>query len=258
MKRTNMETTLNVKLIARTTVFDDTYLPNQGAILSTYASKQCYSGNEFELDKETIQAKKDKRYTDLITKVAASGHLSVLEHGSASFLITGVSRALSHQLVRHRLASYTQQSQRYTNMEDFSYIVPDSIKKIPEAHETYKQLMEQINTSYKKLEEYMLNADVNNYKEDIRFILPNACTTQLVMTMNYRELGDFLSKRMCTRAQWEIRTLAKKIFDIMNNVEPKLFGPIGIFKGAKCKNVGFCTEVKTCGKKKRLNITHSI
>lgn len=244
-----METKLNVSILAHTTVFDDTFLPNQGAALSTFAAKQCYTADKFNIDQEKIQAQNDKHYLNLLSRVADSGHMSVLEHGSVTFLITGVSRTLSHQLVRHRLASYTQQSQRYTNMQEFNYVVPESIKNNIKAYSLYEHTIADLKETYKTLIELLEADNVKNAKEDARFILPNACTTQLVMTMNYRELGDFLGKRMCKRAQWEIRELATEIYKLMNKYEPYIFGPNSIYKGPKCENLGYCNERNSCGRK---------
>lgn len=244
-----METKLNVSILAHTTVFDDTYLPDQGAVLSTFAAKQCYNSTKFDINTEKVQAKNDKHYLNLLGKVTDSGHMSVLEHGSVTFLITGVSRALSHQLVRHRIASYTQQSQRYTNMEEFNHVVPESIKNNKQAYSLFKRTMVDLKEAYKELVELLEADKIKGAKEDARFVLPNACATQLVMTMNYRELGDFLGKRMCNRAQWEIRELATEIYKLMNKYEPTLFGPNGVFKGPKCENLGYCNECNSCGRK---------
>lgn len=243
-----MKLKFDVKLIAYTKLNEEE-LPNlslssidQGATLSSIAASQCYSAGKYDLSEADFSVN-----PELTQKVAESGHTSILEHASASFLITGVSRALSHQLVRHRLASYTQQSQRYTDQSSFDFVVPPSIESTPEAYMIYCEYMEQTQAAYQQLLDIMVK---NGYKkekiqQDIRFILPNAATTQLVMTMNYRELGHFLGERMCTRAQWEIRNLASRIFELMSAKEPLVFGKI--FKGAKCYNLGFCPEKKSCG-----------
>ena len=248
-----MQQNLSVKLIAHT-ILDSIQYKNlygdcdQGNLLSSIAAAQCYNPGIYDTDRELVDE-------DLTQRVASSGHTSILEHGSASFLISGVSRVLSHQLVRHRIASYTQQSQRYTDQSDFEFIVPPTIAKVPEAYEYYLHFMKQTQEGYKTLLDIM---ERNGYKkkdiqQDVRFILPNACSTQLVMTMNFREFGDFLGKRMCTRAQWEIRRLANEIFGILSQYEPKIFGPNGVFKGPKCLNQGYCDEGRRCcGKMKTL------
>lgn len=249
-----MKLKFDVKLIAYTRLNEEE-LPNlsllstnQGAALSSIAASQCYSAGKYLLSEADFSTD-----PELTQKVAESGHTSILEHASASFLITGVSRALSHQLVRHRLASYTQQSQRYTDQSNFEYVVPPSIQNTPEAYAIYVEYMKNTQETYKRLLDIITQKN-HAYKktavqQDIRFILPNAATTQLVMTMNYRELGHFLSERMCTRAQWEIRNLASKIFDLMIAKEPLVFSPRGIFKGSKCYNLGYCPEKKSCGLK---------
>lgn len=247
-----MQRTLSVSLIAHTALdtlnYPDLYGDyDQGNLLSSIAAAQCYHPGTYDIKSETVDG-------ELTQRVASSGHTSILEHGSASFLISGVSRVLSHQLVRHRIASYTQQSQRYTDQSNFDFIIPPSIEKVPEAKEYYLKHMSQVQDGYKTLLDIM---ERNGYKkkdiqQDVRFILPNACSTQLVMTMNYRELGDFLGKRMCTRAQWEIRYLAYAIFNIISRYE-SIFGLNGIFKGPKCLNQGYCDEGnRCCGKMKTL------
>ena len=138
-----------------------------------------------------------------IQNVIKLGHESVIEHASVTFKISGVSRSLTHQLVRHRLASYTQESQRYVKKVDFDYITPDSIIDKPELCEKYDDLMGKINDLY-----YLfINAGIK--REDARYMLPNACTTSIWVTMNFRELRNFFKLRCDSHAQWEIRNLAK-------------------------------------------------
>ena len=250
-----MQEHLDVQLIAYTKL-NEAVLPNlslqstdQGATLSAIAASQCYNAGHYNLKEADFSVDKV-----LTKRVAASGHTSILEHASASFLITGVSRALSHQLVRHRIASYTQQSQRYTDQSSFGYIVPVTIKSVPKAFKYYVTVMDNLQRSYVELLDIMCK---NGYKkeeiqQDVRYILPNACSTQIVMTMNYRELGDFLGKRMCTRAQREIRIMAGRMMSLLHDIEPEIFGHTGIFKGAKCYNQGYCDEGKSCGLTPRL------
>lgn len=238
------ETSLHVTLIAHTQT-EKPSTKNAGAAVSTIAAKQCYN-SDYDLE----HPKADKKF---LSNIADSGHVSILEHGSASFLITGVSRALSHQLVRHRLASYTQQSQRYTDMNGFKFVIPESIEKSKIARPIFIECMQYLNKKYNLLENILANEHCKNPKEDARSILPNACATQLVMTMNYREFGDFLGKRMCSRAQTEIRRLATSIFVELSKIEPILFGPLGIYKGPKCANDGFCRERKSCGMMPKLS-----
>ncbi|HHV36124.1 MAG TPA: FAD-dependent thymidylate synthase [Syntrophomonadaceae bacterium] len=173
----------------------------------------------------------------VIRKCRDSGHLSVFEHASFTFAIEGVSRSLSHQLVRHRLASYSQKSQRYVNEAGFTYVTPGSISKDEELSANYNMLMDNIGRCYK----WLIDSGVP--QEDARYILPNACTTQLVMTMNARELLHFFRLRCCNRAQWEIRELANKMLELCRKVAPVLFEKAG----APCE-YGECPEEEPCGK----------
>lgn len=177
--------------------------------------------------------------TTSLRMALALNHESVAEHANFTFSIEGISRACSHQLVRHRLASYSQQSQRYVNMNGFEYVIPQSIKDNKFAWDDYTALMLYINDLY--------NAMVNDYhipEEDARYILPNACKTNIVVTMNARELRHFFHLRCCTRAQWEIRELANKMLELVKEVAPILFEDAG----PSCMT-GRCPEgVRSCGK----------
>ena len=180
-----------------------------------------------------------------------SGHESVAEHASFTFAVSGVSRALTHQLVRHRIASYSQQSQRYVNMDGFEYVMPESIEyAVIEdndteggdysyyGYEAYEMLMDEISNLYKLLIERGVP------EEDARYILPNACCTNIIVTMNARELRHFFALRCCERAQWEIRELANKMLELVEPVAPKLFENAG----PSCVQLGYCPEKKSCGK----------
>lgn len=164
-----------------------------------------------------------------------SGHLSITEHVTFTFYIHGVSRALLAQLTRHRIASYSVESQRYVNNADFGFIVPNSIRSNEEAKKRYLELMKSIKEFYRDAVESGIP------KEDARFVLPNAATTNLVMTMNARELLHFLELRECNRAQWEIRQLAEEIRKICIKVSPALF----LESGAPCRK-GKCPEKRPC------------
>ena len=180
-----------------------------------------------------------------------SGHESVVEHASFTFAISGVSRALTHQLVRHRIASFSQQSQRYVNMNGFEYVIPDSIKN----HEItwdeegktdvarwYTNVMEGLSGFYATL----IEAGIP--EEDARYILPNACCTNIIVTMNARELRHFFRLRCCERAQWEIREMANLMLDQVKKVAPIIFADAG----ASCVATGRCPEgKKSCGKVKK-------
>lgn len=172
-----------------------------------------------------------------------SGHHSVLEFADFTFHIEGVSRALSHQLVRHRIASYAQRSQRYCSEDSFGYVTPKTIQDNEEASVVYKTIMRDLAYKYKQLQELGIP------NEDARMILPNACETQIEVKMNGRALMNFFAERLCKRAQWEIRQLAKlmlkavKEHDSQCEEYAKLCGP-------KCerygKELGFCTEKDSC------------
>jgi len=166
-----------------------------------------------------------------------------LRHSWFTFLVDGISRACSHQLVRHRPASYSQQSQRYVAMRGFPYVEPESVKgvkvEVNNEEVSFKDLMELIGKFYEKLVEKGVP------KEDARFVLPNACTTRIVFTMNGEELVHFLRLRTCSRAQWEIREMAIEILRILRNNFPNLFDNVG----PNCYYLGYCTEgKKSCGK----------
>lgn len=171
----------------------------------------------------------------------ASGHESVAEHAVFTFQVEGISRACSHQLVRHRVASYSQQSQRYVDMECFDYITPPSIEKDPELKEGYDAVMKMLGTYYST---YSKLRGVPG--EDARYFLPNACATNITITMNARELRHFFGERCCTRAQWEIRELAEKMLDEVRAVALVLFENVG----PKCMRLGYCPEAKGCGRMK--------
>jgi len=166
-----------------------------------------------------------------------------LRHSFFTFLADGISRACSHQLVRHRPASYSQQSQRYVAMRNFPFVVPDSVKGKEVVVEgkalTYDDLMSLIGRFY----EGLVEAGVP--KEDARFVLPNACTTRVLFTMNGEELVHFLRLRTCTRAQWEIRKMAVEMLRILREKFPSLFSHVG----PNCYYLGYCTEgKKSCGR----------
>jgi thymidylate synthase (FAD) len=154
----------------------------------------------------------------MISVLLKSKHLSVFEHSSASFYIDGISRSASHQLVRHRLSSYSQKSQRYVNERNFEYVIPESLNsgfnKI-----RYDNLMKELSNLYDDL---MVSGEV--LKEDIRMILPNACTTTLAMTSNFRQWLSVIDERVTPQAQWEIRNLLSEIWKQLYNNAPNVFG----------------------------------
>lgn len=196
------------------------------------AARQCYSEG-FVMDGRSTPAQD----AALIRKVLGSEHLSVLEHAVFTFAIKGVSRALSHQLVRFRVASFSQQSQRYTSVGE-DYIVPGTIKEKAFLH-TYNHI---IKLAYETYEE-MVEAGVP--KEDARYVLPNASPTNLIMTMNARELLHAFNLRCCERSQWEIRELFNEILRLVKPIAPTIFENAG----ASCV-AGPCPEgAMGCGMK---------
>ena len=200
------------------------------------AARLCYSAAGAE---ELAEKMTDEQVEKLVDKIIQMGHASTMEHVSFTFGIEGVSRVLTHQLVRHRLASYSQQSQRYVAEHDFEYILPPSIAERPEASERFKALMENIQQAYNDL------VEAGVPKEDARYVLANATETKIVVTMNARSLMHFFNLRCCNRAQWEIRELAYKML-----AEAKAVAPLLVRNaGASCVATGHCPEgAMTCGK----------
>ena len=178
-----------------------------------------------------------------------SGHTSVTEFCDFTFHIEGISRALSHQLVRHRMASYAQRSQRYCNEEGFEFVTPRTISQNPEALEFYEKMMGSLTEGY-----HALASNFNIPNEDARMILPNACTTCIEVKMNLRALMNFMNERLCSCAQWEIRELAMKMRSAIIEKVPEL----AKYLVPKCekygKEFGFCNESKSrnCGRHPRL------
>jgi len=186
-----------------------------------------------------------KKQAELIHTVLESGHTSPVEHVSFTFALSGVSRALTHQLVRHRIASYSQQSQRYVDSSHFDYIMPPAVAARPAARERFESLMDEVGAAYRELKEMLEESGHTKSREDARFVLPQAAATSLVLTMNCRSLFNFFEHRCCTRAQWEIRGVALRMLDICREVLPELF----LHAGAKCEKLGWCPEGKfTCGR----------
>ena len=177
--------------------------------------------------------------TNALKKALDSGHESVAEHAVFTFQIEGISRACSHQLVRHRLASYSQQSQRYVIMNDKDYfVIPESLKENVSEYVQYLSVMRYLFNEYERMIESGIPM------EDARYILPNACCTNITVTMNARELRHFLKLRLCKRAQWEIRELAECMYGCVKDVAPVLFE--GVWPA--CIMDGKCKEKKRCDK----------
>ncbi|MGD0785521.1 MAG: FAD-dependent thymidylate synthase [Sedimentisphaerales bacterium] len=158
--------------------------------------------------------------SDFIQRLIKMGHDSPLEHACATFRIENCSRAMTHQLVRHRLMSVSQQSQRYVDEENFSFVVPETLPEKDVAE--FKADMETIRLMYKKWRDKGLK------REDARFVLPNACTSEIVVTANLREWRHIIKIRTSPKAQWEIRIVCSKIFEILRQHAPDCFCDIKI------------------------------
>lgn len=199
------------------------------------AAKLCYSKSDVDsLVTGVLTGNDTEKFID---KLKGMGHESPLEHVSFTFAIEGVSRTLTHQLVRHRIASYSQKSQRYVSENNFEYIIPPSIARDSQAKEKFENLMCTIRQAYNEL------ASMDIPKEDARYVLPNATETKIIVTMNARSLFNFFSLRCCTHAQWEIRQLANLMLVEVQKVAPVLFKNAG----ASCKK-GYCPEEgRSCG-----------
>ena len=222
---------LNVMLIRHTLSPEETV---------ALGAKLCYSRSSIEDLKNQISLKDQSAF---IEKLMSMGHESVFEHASFTFGIEGVSRVLLAQLTRHRIASFSVQSQRYVSYENgFGYIIPESILALGEdAVSRYREQMETIESWYKGWQKLLGQGEKSN--EDARFVLPNACETRIMVTMNVRELFHFFSLRMCSRAQWEIRRMAEQMYFLCLQTAPALFKQAG----PACLR-GKCPEgEKSCG-----------
>lgn len=187
---------------------------------------------------ELMETMPDTRVASVLSTIMKSGHFSTLEHASYTFAIDGVSRALTHQLVRHRIASFNQQSQRYVKFTDgVETVKPASVSENDEANAVFDEAVKQATDSYAKLLELGVPA------EDARYLLPNAAESKIVVTMNVRELLHFFELRCCNRAQWEIREMAHKMLELARPTAPYVFADAG----APCVH-GSCPEGKmSCG-----------
>ena len=179
------------------------------------AARTCYDTRHRLYDRVTEK---------FLRNLMRAGHMSVFEHAWATFDISGISRACSHQLVRHRLATFSQRSQRYVREEGFDYITPPTIAGNAEAASLFHQTVNAVQKAYASL------LSLNIPKEDARFILPNACATNLVMTANLREWMHIFKLRLTSHAQWEIRELAARILKILQKEAPIIFGMFKINK----------------------------
>lgn len=236
-----------------------TYTPEPEKIVAA-AAKLCYASSDIDSLLNNLTEDKVKSFID---RLASIGHESPFEHISFTFGIEGISRACSHQLVRHRIASYSQQSQRYVKMDNFEYITPPSISADQSLNKAYSDIMHNLANQYEALQSVLADNVAKNLiesgmdekkarqaaekiaNEDARFILPNACATKIVVTMNARTLFNFFGHRCCNRAQWEIRAVAEEMYKLVYTVAPNIFSNAG----PNCVLTGKCPEGNmTCGK----------
>lgn len=234
------------------------HTPNPERVIAA-AAKLCYSSVGVDDILERMTPEKNEEFIRMLTNL---GHESPVEHVTFTFAVEGVSRSLLAQLTRHRIASYSVQSQRYVDKENFTYVIPPEIERIPEAKALFIEAMESDRETYRKLNEILAqkhksdmielgrdekNAERDSKKkaqEDARYVLSNACDTKIIMTMNVRSLYNFFELRCCERAQWEIRALAEKMLFLVKEVSPLLFENAG----PSCVR-GACKEgTMSCGK----------
>lgn len=233
---------LKVKLIEHT--------PNPEKVIAS-AAKLCYSSVGIDEIERNLEGEAATKFLNMLMSY---GHESPIEHVSFTFAVEGVSRSLTHQLVRHRIGSYSQQSQRYVKLNQFEYIIPPEIDKDDNAKQIFIETMKSSQEAYSKLtnilkEKYIENGmDLVSAEkkaiEDARYVFPNACETKIIFTMNARSLINFFKHRCCNRAQWEIRGLADEMLKQVKEIAPILFKSCG----PSCVT-GICPEGRmTCGK----------
>ena len=203
------------------------------------ACRTCYSADSPLNIYDCESAQDEEKMLKLISRVVSSGHYSTIEHIQVSFAISNISRACSHQLVRHRHMSFSQKSQRYVKEKgQFDYLTPNTIEKDEELNKKFDEFMAKVSEFYLELTEAGIPA------EDARAVLPNAASTSMVASLNLREMIHLANLRLCTRAQTEIRILVKRMCDELVKEEPWLKD----YLVPKCERFGFCDEDKSCGR----------
>lgn len=215
-----------VKLIAST--------PDAAKVVAA-AAKMCYSASGVS---DIMDGLDEQKTASFLKMLVESGHMSPFEHASFTFAVEGISRVATHQLVRHRLASYSQQSQRYVEMSGSSCVVPPAIEADPQALALFSRCADDAWRCYKDL------VSIGVAKEDARFILPHGTMTRIAVTMNARELHHFFALRLCKRAQWEIRDLARRMLILAREAALELF----VNCGPSCVTRGACAEAHPCDK----------
>ena len=239
---------MKVKLIA--------YTPDPEKVVAA-AAKLCYS-NADSID-DLMDGLTPENTSKFIRRLVVNHHFSPFEHASFTFAIEGISRVTMSQATRHRIASFSVQSQRYVSMNNFDVVIPDAIKDSFETKKVFTDAIEDQKEKY----EWLRDALIYKYKsqgmdqtaaekkanEDSRYILPNAATTRMIVTMNARSLMNFFNLRCCSRAQWEIRELAEEMFKLVYRVSPNLFSNAG----PNCVSEGICPEGSmSCGKQEEM------
>jgi thymidylate synthase (FAD) len=231
-----------------------THTPNPEAVIAS-AARLCYSSATIDdLMKKSEDDESTRKYIDMLMSL---GHESPIEHVSFTFGIEGISRACSHQLVRHRIASYSQKSQRYVNETQFEYVTPEAIASDPVTKDVYDETMQLLQGRYDFIRAGLIQKYVKDgmnekaaekkANEDARMVLPNACCTSIIVTMNIRSLFNFFKRRCCNRAQWEIRAVADEMLRQCMEVAPNIFK----YAGPDCVTKGKCSEGKmSCGNPK--------
>ena len=241
---------LKVSLIAHT--------PEPEKVVAA-AAKLCYSNAHID---DLLDGLTPEKSADFVRMLARMGHESPIEHASFTFAIEGVSRSLLAQITRHRIASFSVQSQRYVRLDQFEYVTPPAVEEDPEGLAAFEQAMAEEAEHYRRIAAVLKEGHIRQLVaqgmdeekaakkaekmaiEDARFVLPNACTTKMIVTMNARSLQNFFHHRCCNRAQWEIRELAEQMFKLVYEVAPALFATAG----PSCV-VGPCPEGKmSCGR----------
>ena len=240
-----------------------THTPEPEKVIAT-AAKLCYSSSDIDTLMDGLTPEKVEGFLNMLTSI---GHESPIEHITFTFGIEGVSRSLLAQITRHRIASFSVQSQRYVEEKEFQFVTPPEIAADEEASKIYQEQMNSAIESYNKLADILKQKHFESFKaeglddkqakqkaqkkaiEDARFVLPNACETKMVVTMNARSLMNFFSLRCCNRAQWEIREVASEMLRLCCQVAPTLLKNAG----PSCVRTGKCGEGKmSCGKMKEV------
>jgi thymidylate synthase (FAD) len=223
-------------------------------MLVASAAKLCYSPSSIEETRQKCDAESSAKFVKMLAEM---GHQSPLEHINFTFAIEGVSRIFLAQFTRHRIASYSVQSQRYVKETGFNFVMPPQIEKNPEAKREFENLMNMAKVSYEKIEKFLYNSGENYLNiskekksiEDARYVLPGAIETKIICSFNARSLLNFFKVRCCERAQWEIKEVALEMLRLVLKISPNIFASAG----PPCFNTNVCHEGKlSCGKREEV------